>query len=101
MAMNREQKRMLQRRGEVGADGEPIRKAPARQAPAPKARSERSSPRQFLHEVIAELRKVAWPTRTETINYSVIVFISLVVLTGFIFVVDYIFSNAVLKLFNA
>ena len=29
MAMNREQKRMLQRQGEVGPDGEPIRSAAA------------------------------------------------------------------------
>jgi preprotein translocase subunit SecE len=106
MAMNREQKRMLQRQGEVGPDGEPIRKKAARQprqatATATKNRAERSSPRQFLHEVAAELRKVAWPTRSETINYSIIVLVALVVLTTFIFGVDYVFSRLVLKLFNA
>ena len=105
MAMNREQKRMLQRQGEVGPDGEPIRKRQARQprqaATATKPKSERSSPRQFLHEVAAELRKVAWPTRSETINYSIIVLVALVVLTTFIFGVDYVFSRLVLKLFNA
>jgi preprotein translocase subunit SecE len=104
MAMNREQKRALQRSGDVGEDGEPIRKRPAaksRPAPATRTRSERTSPRQFVREVTAELRKVAWPTRSETINYSIIVLVALVVLTSFIFVVDYAFSQLVLKLFNA
>ena len=105
MAMNREQKRMLQRSGEVGEDGEPIRKRQAvkggRPAPATRTKSERTSPRQFLREVTAELRKVAWPTRSETINYSIIVLVALVVLTTFIFGVDYVFSQLVLKLFNA
>jgi preprotein translocase subunit SecE len=101
MAMNREQKRMLQRQGEVGPDGEPIRKRQPRQAPAARAKPDRSSPRQFLHEVSAELRKVAWPTRSETLNYSLIVLIALVVLTTFIFFVDLGFSKLVLRLFNA
>jgi len=104
MAMNREQKRMLQRSGEVGEDGEPIRKrqaAKGRQQPAPRTKSERTSPRQFVREVAAELRKVAWPTRSETINYSIIVLVALIVLTTFIFCVDYLFSQLVLKLFNA
>jgi preprotein translocase subunit SecE len=102
MAMNREQKRMLQRQGEVDADGTPVRRRPNRQAPpAQKPKSERSSPRQFLHEVNAELRKVAWPTRSETINYSIIVLVSLIVLTSFIAGIDYLFSQLVLKLFNA
>jgi preprotein translocase subunit SecE len=104
MAMNREQKRMLQRSGEVGEDGEPIRKrqaAKGRQEPARRAKSERTSPRQFVREVTAELRKVAWPTRSETINYSIIVLVALIVLTSFIFCVDYLFSQLVLKLFNA
>jgi preprotein translocase subunit SecE len=104
MAMNREQKRMLQRQGEVGPDGEPVRakrQPRAAAATATKPKSDRSSPRQFLREVTAELRKVAWPTRSETINYSIIVLVALVVLTTFIFGVDYIFSRLVLNLFNA
>ena len=61
MAMNREQKRALQRSGDVGEDGEPVRKRPAkgRQQPTPRTKSERTAPRQFLREVTAELRKVA------------------------------------------
>src|SRR5690606_23586455 len=68
MAMNREQKRMLQRQGELGPDGEqarPTREAQQRRAQQARAPRERTSPRQFVREVRGELRKVAWPTREE------------------------------------
>ncbi len=64
MAMNRQQKRMLQKQGQLGADGAPAaRKRPAPQAPRPAAKEERTGPVQFLREVRGELRKVAWPSR--------------------------------------
>jgi preprotein translocase subunit SecE len=97
MALNREQKRMLQRQGELGPDGEPVR---TRRAPQ-QQRKERTGPTQFAKEVRSELRKVAWPTKSETINYSVITLITLVVFTLFIFGVDWVFSEFVLKLFDA
>jgi preprotein translocase subunit SecE len=100
MALNREQKRMLQRQGEVGPDGEPVR---SRRTPAPRAnnpKEKRTGPRQFFREVQAELRKVAWPTKAETINYSVVVIITLVVVTALIFAVDWVFSDLVLRLFD-
>jgi preprotein translocase SecE subunit len=43
---------------------------------------------------------VAWPTRSETINYSIIVLVALVVLTTLIGVLDYLFGNFVLDLYN-
>jgi preprotein translocase subunit SecE len=98
MALNREQKRMLQRQGEVGADGEPIRTRRAPQAPKPK--EQRTTARQFVKEVRAELRKVVWPTRSETINYSVIVLVTLIFFTTLIFAIDWVFSELVLRLFD-
>jgi preprotein translocase subunit SecE len=98
MALNREQKRMLQRQGEVGADGEPIR---TRRAPqAPKAKEQRTSAPQFIREVRSELRKVVWPTRSETINYSLIVLVTLIFFTSLIFAIDWVFSEFVLRLFD-
>ena len=96
MALNREQKRMLQRQGELGPDGEPIR---ARRGPQARAK-ERTGPLEFGREVRSELRKVAWPTRSETINYSIITIVTLIVFTLVIFGIDWVFSEAVLKLFN-
>jgi len=104
MAMNRAQKRMLQRQGALGADGEPARAQPQQRRtptpPRPEAREERTKPRQFLKEVRGELRKVAWPTRAETINYSIIVLVAIVVLTAYIGLVDFGASEFVLKLFD-
>ena len=62
----------------------------------------RSGPRrgEFLKEVRGELRKVAWPTRSEVINYSIIVLVAVVVLTAFIAAVDYGVSEFVLKLYG-
>jgi preprotein translocase subunit SecE len=50
--------------------------------------------------VRGELRKVAWPTRPEIINYSIIVLITVVVLTTYIATLDFVFGEAVFKLFE-
>jgi preprotein translocase subunit SecE len=99
MAMNRQTKRMMQRQGQVGADGAPpSRKRPTPQAPRPA--EGRTRPVQFLREVRGELRKVAWPSRPEVINYSIIVFVALVILTSYISSLDYVFGEAIFKLFE-
>lgn len=91
MAMNREQKRAMQRAGQVNADGS---QAPRdRKAPAQNLKSERTKPFEFVREVRAELKKVSWPTRPEVIRYSVIVLIALIVFTAGVFVVDYAFGE--------
>jgi preprotein translocase subunit SecE len=105
MAMNRAQKRMLQKQGALGADGEAVREKPQpRKAAAPRsqdpAKEKRATPREFLKEVRGELRKVAWPTRPEVINYSIIVLVAIVVLTSFIALVDYGVSEFVLQLYG-
>lgn len=101
MAMNRETKRMLQRQGQLDASGEPVRQRRAAPAPKPAAVKERTSPGQFVREVRGELRKVAWPTRAEVVNYSIIVLVAVVLLTAFIAGLDFLFSNFVLDLFEA
>jgi preprotein translocase SecE subunit len=100
--MNREQKRLLQRQGQLGADGEPAprRRETNRPAPATIAQRQRTKPREFLHEVGVELRKVAWPSRAETINYSTVVLLTLVLVMILIFVLDYGFSAAARFLFK-
>ena len=98
MSMNRQQKRMLQKQGEVDADGEAVRTR--RQPPAAKAPQERTSPVQFLREVRGELRKVSWPNRSETINYSIVVLAAIVILGAFIYGADWLFSTFILDLFE-
>ena len=103
MSMNRETKRMLQRQGELGPDGEPVRTKPQQQArPAGGApKEQRTAPKQYVREVRGELRKVAWPTKQEVIRYSIIVLLTIVILTAMIFALDYVFAKAVFYLFDS
>ncbi len=96
MALNREQKRMLRRQGELGPDGQPVRGQRSPTAPA----AERTRPAQFVREVRAELRKVAWPTRSETVNFSLVVLVTIVLLMAFVGVLDWVFARVVLELFD-
>jgi preprotein translocase subunit SecE len=96
--MNRQMKRMQQRQG---------KNAPERQAAAATARrsaaqekKKRTPARQFLKEVRQELRKVDWPTREETMSYSIVVLVTVIVLTTFVFFVDLGFSKAIVNLFG-
>lgn len=97
MSMNRQQKRMMQKQGEVDADGEPVR---SRRQPSSAPPKERTSPGQFLREVRSELRKVAWPSRSETVNYSIVVLVTIVVLGAMIYGLDWFFSTFILDLFE-
>lgn len=94
--LNRQYKRAMKKQ-------EQQKKPPTR--PSPKAaaaatKKERTKPRQFIKEVIAELRKVAWPTRPEVIAYSIVVIVSVVVIASLIFGMDYVFTKAILALFG-
>ncbi len=91
MAMNREQKRAAQRAGQLNADGSQVA-VKDRRAPSKSLKTERTKPLEFLREVRAELKKVAWPTREEVIRYSIIVLVALVIFTLFVFGVDYVFE---------
>ena len=54
----------------------------------------------FLHEVTAELGRVAWPNRKELIRYSVVVILTVFVLGAFVFGLDVLFSRVVVELFG-
>ena len=96
--MSREQRRHLRRMGAINEAGAPVRTA--RTAPAPRPKEDRTTPRQFLREVRGELRKVAWPTRPEVVNYSIIVLVAVVLLTAYVAVLDYGVGDVLLKLFE-
>ena len=97
--MNREQKRLLQRRGALGADGAPAPQE-ARQRAAKGPAQAKTSPLQFVREVRSELGKVAWPTRSETLNYSLVVFLALALLISGIFGLDYVSAKGAFFLFK-
>ena len=49
----------------------------------------------YFRETRAELRKVAWPSRQETVRLSLIVVSVLVALSAFLGVVDYLFAQVI------
>lgn len=100
MAMNREQKRAMQRAGQVNADGTQTTTRD-RKAPTQRLRSERTRPLEFVREVRAELKKVSWPSRPEVIRYSTIVLIALVVFTAFVFLIDLGFGEVFRRLLDS
>ncbi len=96
--MNREQKRLMQRQGQVGVDGAPASRRTSVQD-VQRRRSERARPREFFRQVREEMRQVSWPTRPEVMNYTSIVFCVLVFMTSLIFGLGYGFSKFVGFLF--
>ncbi len=97
MSMNRQTKRMMAKQGTdkpKRADGD------KRRPPSAAPTREKIGPREYLGEVKGELRKVAWPTRKEVINSTIIVLIAVVVMTTLIFGFDYASSKFVLFLFD-
>lgn len=54
----------------------------------------------FIRQVIAELRKVIWPTRKELIAYTTVVVVFVLIMAGIIAVLDYVFARGVLFVFG-
>ena len=97
MNMNRAQKRQMRKMGATNENDAPVRVE--RSAP-PRAKGDRVGVRQFLREVRAELRKVAWPTREEVKNYSIIVLAAVIVFTTLVTLLDVAFGKGALWLFK-
>jgi preprotein translocase subunit SecE len=96
MAMNREQRRYLQKQGQIDEEGNPIA-TPREARPAPKP-EDRVGPAQYVREVKTELNRVQWPTRTEVVNYTSVVIVTLVIMTALIAGFDLVFGDGVLRL---
>ncbi len=54
----------------------------------------------FIREVVAELRKVIWPTRAQLITYTGVVLVFLVIMTTIIASLDFGLGKAVLWVFG-
>jgi preprotein translocase subunit SecE len=54
----------------------------------------------FIREVVAELRKVNWPTRKELVTYAVVVVFFIAVMMAIIAGFDYGFASAVQWIFG-
>jgi preprotein translocase subunit SecE len=54
----------------------------------------------FFREIIAELRKVIWPTRKELIAYTGVVIVFVLIMAGIVAAYDFIFGRGVLAVFG-
>jgi len=105
--VNRETKRMMQRQGQMEADGSPAKRAPASTQQKAQTRTQRgpsgrkrTTPVQFTREVRDEMRQVAWPSRAELINYTSVVLTTLIIMISLIFVLNLAFGKLITLLFT-
>ena len=101
MAMNRQTKRMMAKQGTDKPGGKSsASEGGKRRPPSAAPKREKIGPKEYLGEVKGELRKVAWPTKKEVVNSTIIVLIAVIVMTALIFGFDYASSKFVLFLFD-
>jgi preprotein translocase subunit SecE len=55
----------------------------------------------FFREVVAELRKVIWPTRKELITYTAVVVVFVTIMVSIVALLDVVFAKAVLAVFGS
>jgi preprotein translocase subunit SecE len=61
---------------------------------------QRTSPATFYRQVVAELRKVVWPSQQQLITYFVVVLVFVVVLTAIVSLLDLAFGKLVFAIFG-
>ena len=54
----------------------------------------------FYRQIVAELRKVVWPTRQQLSTYTTVVIIFVVIIIAFVFVLDYGLTEVVKRVFG-
>ena len=68
--------------------------------PAGPAGTKRTSPTTFYRQVVAELRKVVWPTQQQLITYFIVVLVFVVVVMTIVSLLDLGFGRLVFKVFG-
>jgi preprotein translocase subunit SecE len=78
-------------------DATPRSGTPARPA---RATRRRTTPLQFYREIIAELRKVIYPSRTELVTYVAVVLVFVSAMVAVVASIDFGLTKAVLAIFG-
>ena len=65
------------------------------------ARSERTSPVTFYRQVVAELRKVVWPTQQQLVTYFLVVMVFVLFMIAIVSVLDLAFGKAIFQIFGS
>ena len=63
------------------------------------SKGQRTKPADFLRQVVAELRKVVWPTREQLITYFWVVLVFVLVVMTFVGLLDLALGKLVFEIF--
>ena len=63
------------------------------------AKRKRTTPALFVRQVIAELRKVIWPTRSELITYTMVSLVFVLILIAVVTLIDQGLKWGIYKIF--
>jgi preprotein translocase subunit SecE len=78
--------------------------SPARSSASPRPNSGGRNPfariAVFVRQIVAELRKVIWPTRSELVTYTVVSVTFVVFMVAFVALLDYVFTKGMIGLFG-
>ena len=69
-------------------------------SPVRSEKSERTHPITFYRQVVAELRKVVWPTQQQLVTYFIVVLVFVIAMIGFVSALDVAFGKAVFAVFG-
>ena len=61
---------------------------------------ERTPPVTFYRQVVAELRKVVWPTQQQLVTYLIVVLVFVLAMIAYVSLLDLAFGKAVFALFG-
>ena len=64
------------------------------------AKSERTSPVTFYRQVVAELRKVVWPSQQQLVTYFLVVMVFVLFMIAIVSLLDLGFGKAVFAVFG-
>lgn len=59
----------------------------------------RTSPLTFYRQVVAELRKVVWPTRSQVVQYFFVVLVFVAIMMAIISALDFGFGRLMFQIF--
>ena len=64
------------------------------------AKRGRTTPALFIRQVVAELRKVIWPTRKELVTYTAVALVFVIVMSAIVLTLDYGFTKLMFWIFG-
>ncbi|WP_285778194.1 preprotein translocase subunit SecE [Microtetraspora sp. NBRC 13810] len=66
----------------------------------PSRGKKRTTPALFYRQVVAELRKVIWPTRKDLITYTTVVLVFVLIMVAIVTALDFVLTEGVLVIFG-